>query len=112
MNIHESEELKKGANETVQYIGSLTIYIEIDERMSHDEFRSRVCGILNMQSDFLKIEFTVKFDPSSLILLCDDASCSDGMIFIVRFMFLHVDLSIVTFSSPSSNYLTTQNMFT
>ena len=27
-----------------------------------------------MQLDFVKIECTIKFDPSSLILLCDDAS--------------------------------------
>ena len=42
--------------------------------MSHDEFRSKVCGTLNLQSDLVKLEFTVKFDPSLLILLCDDAS--------------------------------------
>ena len=72
--IHKGGELKKGTKETIQYIGDHTIYIEIDEHMSHDEFRSRVCGILNMQPDFMKIEFTVKFDPSSLILLCDDPS--------------------------------------
>ena len=42
--------------------------------MSHDEFRSRVCGTLNLQSDLVKLEFTMKFDPSLLILLCDDAS--------------------------------------
>ena len=40
--IHEDGKLKKGDNETIQYIGGCTIYIEIDERMSHDEFRSRV----------------------------------------------------------------------
>ena len=39
--------------------------------MSHDEFRSRVCGTLNLQSDFVKLE---EFNPSLLILLCDDAS--------------------------------------
>ena len=42
--------------------------------MSHEEFKSRVCGILNLLSDLVKLEFTVKFDPISLILLCDDVS--------------------------------------
>ena len=75
--IHEGGELKNGAHETIQYISGHTIYIEIDERIPHDEFRSRVCGILNTQPNFVKIEFIVKFDPSSLILLSDDASfCS------------------------------------
>ena len=35
---------------------------------------NKVCGTLNLQSDLVKLEFTVKFDPSLLILLCDDAS--------------------------------------
>ena len=35
---------------------------------------NQVCGTLNLQSDLVKLEFTVKFDPSLLILLCDDAS--------------------------------------
>ena len=42
--------------------------------MSYDDFRSRVCALLNMHSKLVKFEFTVKFDPSSLIVLCDDAS--------------------------------------
>ena len=42
--------------------------------MLHDEFKSRVCGTLNLQLDLVKLEFTMKFDPSLLILLCDDAT--------------------------------------
>ena len=86
--IHEGGELVKGADGT--NIGSRINCIEIDEHMSHDEFRSRVCVTLNMQQDLVKIEFTFKFDPSLLIILWNDATfltCSVGMIFIVEFIF-------------------------
>ena len=72
--IHEGGELINGDNGAVKYIGGRTICIEIDKHMSYDEFRSRVYGTLNLQSDLVKLEFTVKFDPSLLIPLCDDAS--------------------------------------
>ena len=42
--------------------------------MSYGDFRSRVCALLNMRMKSVKFEFTVKFYPSSLIVLCDDAS--------------------------------------
>ena len=42
--------------------------------MSYGDFRSRVCGLLNMHPKLVKYEFSVKFDPSSLIVLFDDAS--------------------------------------
>ena len=71
---HEEGELVNGDNGTIKYISSRTICIEIDKHMSHDEFKSRVCGILNLQSYLVKLEFTMKFDPYLLILLCDDAS--------------------------------------
>ena len=64
----------KGDNGAVNYIGGQTICIEIDKHMSHDEFKSRVCGTLNLQSDLVKLEFIMKFNPSLLIPLCDDAS--------------------------------------
>ena len=58
----------------MEHIGGRTICIGIDKHMSHDEFKSRVFDILNLQSNLVKLEFTVKFDPSLLILLCDNAS--------------------------------------
>ena len=33
---------------TIQYIVGHTFSVEIDENMLHDEFRSRVCALLNM----------------------------------------------------------------
>ena len=59
---------------TIQYIGGRTFSLEIDEHMSYGDFRSRVCALLNMHPELVKFEFTVKFDPSPLIVLCDDAS--------------------------------------
>ena len=64
----------KGDNGVVKYNGSQTISIEIDEHVSHNEFKSRVCSILNLQSDLVKLEFIVKFDPTSRILLCNIVS--------------------------------------
>ena len=59
---------------TIQYIGGLTFSLEIDEHMSYGDFRSRVCAPLNMCPELVKFEFIVKFDSSSLIVLCDDVS--------------------------------------
>ena len=67
-------ELVKVDDGTIQYIGGRTFSLQIDEHMSYGDFRSRVCALLNMRSELVKFEFTVKFDPSSLIVLCDDAS--------------------------------------
>ena len=58
----------KVSDGSTQYIGDRTISIEINQYMSHDDFISIVCGAQ------VKIEFIVKFDPSSLILLYDDSS--------------------------------------
>ena len=56
------------------YRGISNTGLEIDEHMSYGDFRSRVCVVLNMSPELVKFEFTVKFDPSSLIMLFDDAS--------------------------------------
>ena len=57
---HEGGELINGDNGVVKYIGGRTICIEIDKHLLHDEFRLRVCGTLNLQSDLVKLEFTMK----------------------------------------------------
>ena len=59
---------------TIQYIGGRTFSLDFDEHMSYGDFRSRVCALMNMRPKLVKFEFTVKFDPSSLIVLFDDAS--------------------------------------
>ena len=53
--IHEGGELVKGYNGAIEYNGGRTICIEIDKHMSHDEFRSRGCGTLNLQSDLANL---------------------------------------------------------
>ena len=57
-----------------------------------------LCGTLNLQSNLVKLEFTVKCDPSLLILLCDNASfvCSGGMKSIVGFMYLQQNVLLLT----------------
>ena len=45
--IHEGG-LVKDNDGTIQYISGRTMNNETDEYMSHDEFRSRVCALLNM----------------------------------------------------------------
>ena len=42
--------------------------------MPYGDFRSRVRALLNMSPKLVKLEFIVKFNPSSLIVLFDDAS--------------------------------------
>ena len=59
---------------TIQYIGGRTFSLEIDEHMSYGNFRSRVCALLSMRLELVTFEFTVKVDPSSLIMLFDNAS--------------------------------------
>ena len=59
---------------TIPYIGGRTFSLEIDKHMSYGDFRSRVYALLNMRPELVKFEFIVKFDPSSLIVLFDDAS--------------------------------------
>ena len=66
--------LVKVVDGTIQYIGGHTFSLEIDEHMSYGDLRSRVCALLNMRLKLVKFEFIVKFDPSSLIMLFDDAS--------------------------------------
>ena len=63
--------------------------------MSYGDFRSRVCALLNMRPELVKFGFTIKFDQSSLILLCDDASYTSMlniMICIVEFLYLQLNV--------------------
>ena len=72
--IHEGAELVKGMDGSTQYVGDHTISIKINQHISYDDFISIVCGALKMLRDQVKIEFTIKFASSSLILLYDDSS--------------------------------------
>ena len=55
----------KADDGTIQYNGGYTFSLEIDNHMSHDEFRLRICALLNMRPKLVKFEFTI-----NLIHLC------------------------------------------
>ena len=71
--IHEGGELAKTAVGFVEYMVGRTNCIVVSKNISHFEFVSKVCGELNLEPNSIKLDFTVKFDPSCLLPLHDDA---------------------------------------
>ncbi|RVW18789.1 hypothetical protein CK203_102730 [Vitis vinifera] len=71
--IHEDGELVKTFVGSVEYKGARTNCIVVSKNISHFEFVSKVCGELNLEPNSTKLDFTVKFDPSCLLPLHDDA---------------------------------------
>ena len=71
--IHEGGELVKTAIGSVEYKGGRTNCIVVSKNISHSEFVSKVCGELNLEPNSIKLDFTVKFGQSRLLLLHDDA---------------------------------------
>ena len=71
--IHEGGELVKTAVGSVEYKGGRTNCSVVSKNISHSEFVSKVCGELNLEPNSIKLDFTVKFDPSCLLPLHDDA---------------------------------------
>ncbi|KAL6333259.1 hypothetical protein AAG906_028442 [Vitis piasezkii] len=53
-------------------LGGRTNCIVVSKNISHSEFVSKVCGELNLEPNSIKLDFTVKFDPSCLLPLHDD----------------------------------------
>ena len=72
--IHEGGELAKTVVGSIEYKGGQTNYIVVSKNISHFEFVSKVSGELNLEPNSIKLEFTVKFDPSCLLSLHDDAN--------------------------------------
>ena len=72
--IHEGGELAKTVVGSVEYKGARTNYIVVSKNISHFEFVSKVCGELNLEPNSIKLDFTMKFDPSCLLSLHDDAN--------------------------------------
>lgn len=70
--IHEGSELLKSVVGSVEYKGGITNCIVVSKNVSHSEFVSKVCGELNLEPNSIKLEFTVKFNPSYLLILHDD----------------------------------------
>ena len=72
--IHEDGELVKTFVGSVEYKGARTNCIVVSKNISHFEFVSKVCGELNLEPNSIKLDFTMKFDPSCLLSLHDDAN--------------------------------------
>ncbi|RVW21666.1 hypothetical protein CK203_099923 [Vitis vinifera] len=70
--IHEGDELVKTVVGSVEYKGGQTNCIVVSKNISHSEFISKVCDELNLEPNSIKLDFTVKFDPSCLLPLHND----------------------------------------
>ncbi|RVX18277.1 hypothetical protein CK203_006644 [Vitis vinifera] len=92
--IHEGGELVKTAVGSVEYKGGRTNCSVVSKNISHSEFVSKVCGELNLDSNSIKLEFTVKFDPSCLLPLHNDGDIVN--MFKFNDMFCHVYISQCT----------------
>ena len=86
--IHEDGEVVKSVDGSVQYKGGRTESIVVNGNITHAELVSKVCGELNIDPNLIKLEFTVKFDPSCLLPLHDETA----VVKMFRFndMFCHV----------------------
>ncbi|XP_059591679.1 uncharacterized protein LOC132253518 [Vitis vinifera] len=86
--IHEGGEVVKSVDGSVQYKGGWTESIVVSGNITHAELVSKVCGELNIDPNLIKLEFTVKFDPSCLLPLHDETT----VVKMFRFndMFCHV----------------------
>ena len=71
--IHEGGEFVKIAVGSVEYKGGQTNCIVVCKNISHSEFVSKLYGELYLEPNSIKLDFTVKFDPSCLLPLHNDA---------------------------------------
>ncbi|RVX19034.1 hypothetical protein CK203_007171 [Vitis vinifera] len=92
--IHEGGELIKTVVGSVEYKGGRTNGSVVSKNISQSEFVSKVCGVLNLDSNSIKLEFTVKFDPSCLLPLHNDGDIVN--MFKFNDMFCHVYISQCT----------------
>ncbi|KAL6332956.1 hypothetical protein AAG906_019967 [Vitis piasezkii] len=72
--IHESGQLVKCVGGSVQYEGGRTESMVVSQHMSHNDFVSKLCEALHFDQNSIKLEFMVKFEPSCLLPLHDDAT--------------------------------------
>ncbi|KAL6318131.1 hypothetical protein AAG906_035636 [Vitis piasezkii] len=72
--IHESDEVVKSIDGSIQYKGGWTKSIVVSGNIAHVELVSKVCGELNIDPNSIKLEFTVRFDPLCLLPLHDEAT--------------------------------------
>ncbi|XP_059591763.1 uncharacterized protein LOC100245246 isoform X1 [Vitis vinifera] len=91
--IHEGGQLVKCAGGSVEYQGGRTESMVVSRHMSHSDFISKLCDELHFDRNSIKLEFTVKFDPSCLLLLHDDAAILKMFRFNERFCRVYVSSS-------------------
>ena len=72
--IHEGGQLVKCVGGFVQYQGGRSESMVVSRHMSHSDFVSKLCDALHFDQNSIKLEFTVKFEPSCLLPLHDDAA--------------------------------------
>ena len=89
--IHEGGQLVKCVGGSVQYQGGRSESRVVSRHMSPSDFVSKLCDALHFDQNSIKLEFTVKFEPSCLLPLHDDAT----LLKMFRFneMFCHVYVS-------------------
>lgn len=75
--IHKGGQLERRDGGQVEYKGGNVKSIIVNPTILYDEFIRKVCSKFNVDKNSFKFHFTVKFDPSCLILLDDDASLQD-----------------------------------
>ena len=87
--IHEGE-VVKSVDGSVQYKGGRTESIVVSGNITHAGLVSKVCGELNIDLNSIKLEFMVKFDPSCLLPLHNEAAIVKMFRFNDMFMSPHV----------------------
>ena len=105
--IHEGGQLVKCAGGSVEYQGGRTESMVVSRHMSHSDFVSKLCDALHFDQNSIKLEFTVKFEPSCLLPLHDDAALLKMFRFNERFCRVYVSSSseVVEACISSTRYL-------
>nr|CAN70985.1 hypothetical protein VITISV_040673 [Vitis vinifera] len=94
--IHEGGKVVKSADGFVHYKGGWTESIIVSGNITHAKLVPKVCGELNIDPNSIKLEFTLKFDPSCLLPLHDEAS--------VLKMFRFNDMFCRVYVSPCTKF--------
>ena len=68
----EGGKIVKATNGSVEYKGWQVITLCVNMHISFEEFVSLVYGNLSVDPKSMKMHYTFNFDPSMLVLLCDE----------------------------------------
>ena len=70
--VYEGGKIMKDANGSVEYKGAQVVTLCVNVHISFEEFVSLVYGNLSVDPNSVKLQYTCKFDPSMLVLLCNE----------------------------------------